>query len=79
VTDFKTPRMDGIRAGRKLIEDGLCRAVILLTLYDGPSLIREALEAGIRGYVVKMDAGRELVAAIRAVSEGKTFSKAGPH
>ena len=66
VTDYKMPRMDGIEAGRRLLAAGHCKAVVLLTLHKDPSLVQAAVEAGIRGYVLKFDAVENLVSAVHA-------------
>jgi DNA-binding NarL/FixJ family response regulator len=76
VTDFKMPKLTGIRAGRKLVESRVCRAVVLLTIYRDPQLVRDALDAGIRGYVLKDRAGEDLIPAIRCALDGETFVSA---
>jgi DNA-binding NarL/FixJ family response regulator len=55
VTDYKMPGLDGTEAGRRLLAAGHCKAVVLLTLYNDPSLVQAAAEAGIRGYVLKFE------------------------
>ncbi|MGH7897574.1 MAG: LuxR C-terminal-related transcriptional regulator, partial [Candidatus Binatia bacterium] len=47
--------------------------VLILTMHDSEQLIREVLEAGARGYVLKSDAGRELVTAVEAVRKHKPY------
>lgn len=63
-------------SGGALIEDVIRRhadvGVVVLTMHDDASHARRALAAGARGYVVKSAADRELLAAIRAVAEGRT-------
>lgn len=73
VTDFKMPKLTGILAGRKLVETRVCAAIVLLTMYRDPQLVRDALDAGIRGYVLKDKAGEDLIPAIRRVLDGETF------
>jgi DNA-binding NarL/FixJ family response regulator len=73
VTDFKMPQLSGIEAGRRLMEQRLCKAVVLLTMFGDSHLIRSALEAGIKGYVLKVKAGEDLIPAIRAAMDGETF------
>ncbi len=73
VTDFKMPKMTGILAARKLIESCTCSTVVLLTIHRDPQLVRDALNAGIRGYVVKDRAGEDLIPAIRSALDGETF------
>jgi DNA-binding NarL/FixJ family response regulator len=73
VTDFKMPKLTGIAAGRELVETGVCAAIVLLTMYRDPQLVRDALDAGIRGYVIKDRAGEDLIPAIRRALDGETF------
>jgi DNA-binding NarL/FixJ family response regulator len=73
VTDFQMPGMNGIEAGRELIRGGFCGAVVLLTMYDEPHLIEEALRAGFRGFVPKANAGESLISAVREALAGRTF------
>lgn len=73
VTDFKMPKMTGIMAGRELVKDHVCVAVVLITMYRDPQLVRDAMDAGIRGYVLKERAGEDLIPAIHLALEGKTF------
>jgi DNA-binding NarL/FixJ family response regulator len=46
---------------------------LILTVYDSDPLIRQTLEAGAQGYVLKSDAGRDLVSAVDALQRNKTF------
>jgi two-component system, NarL family, response regulator NreC len=48
-------------------------AVVVLTMQDDPAFARQALQAGARGYVLKESADAELVSAIRAAAEGRTY------
>ena len=73
VTDFQMLRMNGIEAGRELIRGGFCSAVVLLTMYEEPYLIEQALRAGFRGFVLKANAGEDLIPAVRAALAGRTF------
>jgi DNA-binding NarL/FixJ family response regulator len=73
ITDFKMPKMSGIEAGRRLLEQRFCKAVVLLTMYGDPQLVRGAREAGILGYVLKEKAAEDLIPAVFSVLEGRTF------
>ena len=53
--------------------------ILVLTMHDDPAYLRAALLAGARGYVVKLAPDSELVAAIRAVHEGRSFVDLGHH
>ena len=77
VSDIKMPLVDGIEAGRRILREGVCAAVILLTMYNDRRLVHSALESGIRGYVLKVDAGEELALAIETVAGGGTYLSRG--
>jgi len=77
VTDLRMPKLNGIEAGRTILQRRVCKAVVLLTAYHDPYLIRRALEAGIRGYVLKTTASDDLLPAIYEALEGRVFVSAG--
>jgi len=73
VTDVQMPGRNGIDVGRDIVKLGLCNAVVVLSLYADSQLIQTALDGGIRGYVLKDDAGEELIPALRAVLSGGRY------
>ena len=73
VTDVRMPKISGIDAGRKIIASGVCKAVVVLTIFADARLAKVALEAGIRGYVLKINAGEDLFPAISRALKGETF------
>lgn len=73
VTDIRMPRLSGIEAARVILQRKTCKAVVLLTMYDNPRLIKTALGAGILGYVLKANAGEELIPAIHLALQGEVF------
>jgi DNA-binding NarL/FixJ family response regulator len=73
VADLKMPKLNGIEAGRKLLELKLCKAVVLLTIYGDPELAKTALEGGIQGFVLKGNAVAELIPAVYTALKGGTF------
>ncbi len=73
VTDVKMPELSGIDAARKLLALQLCKAVVALTMYIDLEVAKAALEAGILGYVAKVDAGEDLIPAIYKAAKGETF------
>ena len=73
VTDFRLPGLNGVQAARRLISNGLCANVVLLTVYNDSALVFQAFESGIRGYVLKTDAGAELIPALLSVMRGATY------
>ena len=73
VTDIRMPGLSGIDAARRILQQKVCEAIVLLTVYDDLRLVRSALEAGIRGYVLKASAGEELIPAIEEALQGRVF------
>lgn len=73
LSDIRMPKLDGIQAGRAIIREGLCNSVVLLSMYADSGLVANALDAGIRGYVLKTDAGDDLISALNEVRSGGTF------
>ena len=71
VLDIRMPGMDGIKVAQTLIAEELA-APLLLTTFDEPDLIVRALEAGVRGYVLKNSPVQRLHSAIVTVAEGGT-------
>jgi len=73
ILDVGMPNLNGLAATRQLTqEDSRCK-VIVLTITDSDQVIREALDAGARGFVLKSDAGRDLVSAVEAIQCNRMF------
>ena len=70
--DVAMPRMDGIEATRRIKAECPNTTVLILSAYDDDQFIFSLLEAGAAGYLLKRAQSRELVASIRAVSEGES-------
>jgi len=73
VMDISMPVLSGIAATRELGEMKTPTKIILLTMYSEPELATEALGLGASGYVLKSDAGSEIIAAIREALQGRTY------
>jgi DNA-binding NarL/FixJ family response regulator len=73
VLDIGMPALNGLEAARQMIKNDARAKILILTMHDSDPLIREVLDAGARGYVLKSDASRDLVTAINAVRSNKTF------
>ncbi len=71
--DISMPVMDGIEATRQLLEICPQTRTITLSMYHTAEYVRRALKAGASGYVLKDEAGNELIQAIRSVHEGKRY------
>jgi DNA-binding NarL/FixJ family response regulator len=70
-------RLNGMDAGRQILQEGLCKAVILLTTFNEPQLVASAMQAGIRGYVLKIEACEELIPSVRTVLSGGLYLSRG--
>lgn len=73
VLDIRMPGLSGIEVARKLNEDGIATAVVLLSMHKEESFIQSAMDAGVGGYVVKEDAARELIDAVHAAARGDVY------
>jgi DNA-binding NarL/FixJ family response regulator len=71
--DVKMPDMDGLEATRKIKEERPRTAVIMLTMHDNPTYLRDAVRAGAAGYLLKDVSKDELVDAVRQVATGGAF------
>jgi DNA-binding NarL/FixJ family response regulator len=75
VLDVTMPRMNGLEACRLIqLKGKTSLEVLFVTQHDSPQMMREALDAGARGYVVKSNAGRDLLEAVEAVSQHRVFT-----
>jgi two-component system response regulator NreC len=71
--DVGMPEMGGIEATRRLKNLYPHIQVLVLTVYEEESLLREAIKAGAAGYIIKRAAEEELMTAIQAVSRGYMY------
>jgi DNA-binding NarL/FixJ family response regulator len=73
VLDITMPKMSGLEACRLIRKRAPESEILIVTQHDSPHMMREAIEAGARGYVVKSNASRDLLAAVEAVSQHLPF------
>jgi len=73
VLDVTMPRMNGLEACRRIRKNDPQCEILVITQYDSPQMMVEALACGARGYVVKSNAARDLLSAIEAVSQHRNF------
>jgi DNA-binding NarL/FixJ family response regulator len=77
VLDVSMPDLNGIEAARQIRRIAPRTEVLILTMHDSERLFGEALDIGVCGYVLKADAGRELVAAVAALARHRPFFSSG--
>jgi DNA-binding NarL/FixJ family response regulator len=83
IIDISMPGLDGITVAQRMRDCSPESALLILTQHDAPFTVRRALQAGALGYVLKSDAGEELIPAIQAVHQKQcylshTFSDLAP-
>jgi two-component system response regulator NreC len=77
VMDISMPILNGLNAAREARRASPKTKTILLTQHDESQYIRDALEAGVKGYVLKSQVASDLVLAIRQVSLGQVYLSPG--
>jgi len=73
IIDISMPGMSGIVLTRRLSEEAKDTKILVLTLHEDRAYLRQALDAGARGYVVKRSAAANLVSAVRSVIAGGIY------
>jgi DNA-binding NarL/FixJ family response regulator len=72
VMDCALPQMNGIEASRRILAKLPGTAILMLSMHSEDTLVKQALEAGARGYILKNAMDLDLVSAIKKVAEGQT-------
>ncbi len=73
ILDIGMPNLNGVEAARQILHDYPSTMILVLTLDESEQAMQDALQAGARAYVLKSDAGRDLVAALEALQNHRTF------
>ncbi len=73
VMDIAMPNMNGIEATRRILAERPGCAVVILSMHQDESYVLRALKAGARGYLLKDSLRNDVIEAIRAVAEGRSF------
>jgi DNA-binding NarL/FixJ family response regulator len=73
ILDIGMPSLNGLEATRQILKVNPQARVLILTLHDSDQVVREVLNAGARGFLLKSDAARDLVAAVEALRRDKTY------
>jgi DNA-binding NarL/FixJ family response regulator len=73
VLDIGMPNLNGLDAARDILHDEPGTMVLILTIDESEQVMREVLNAGARGFLLKSDAARDLVAAVEALQQHRTF------
>ena len=73
LTDIAMPLLNGIQTAQQVRARHLGTQVVILSVYADQPLIRQALQSGARGYLLKRSLTEELLLAVRAASKGETY------
>jgi two-component system, NarL family, response regulator NreC len=73
VMDIGMPILNGIEATKQIVDQCSTTAVVILSMYSDEAYVMRALKAGARAYLLKDSAAADLISAIEAVSQGKSF------
>jgi len=73
ILDIGMPSLNGLEATRQILKTNPNARILILTLHDSDQVVRDVLNAGARGFLLKSDAARDLVAAVEALRRDKTY------
>lgn len=73
IIDYSLPLSSGLEVTRQIRAKSPGTEVLIFTINDNETIIRELLQAGVRGYLLKSEAALDLIAAVRAVASGKLY------
>lgn len=73
VLDMSMPEINGLHAAIEILRHRPERRILILSMYDEPQYVRNALAAGVRGYILKNARETDLLRAVRAVAGGGQF------
>jgi DNA-binding NarL/FixJ family response regulator len=71
--DIGMPNLNGLDAARQILTTNPGARILILTVHDSEQVVREVLATGARGFLLKSDAGRDLIAAVEALQNRRTF------
>jgi len=77
VMDVAMPHLNGVEAARQILSRNPDTAIVMLSMHSDESYVLRSLKAGARGYLLKDSAEADLIAAIRAIVEGRSFFSPG--
>ena len=73
ILDLTMPELNGLEATRQIRKELPSTEVLMFTMHESEQLIGEVLAAGAKGYLLKSDASRSIVAAVEALAQGKPY------
>ena len=76
VMDLTMPQLNGLEATRQILRDAPRTAVMILSVNESEDIVHEVLTAGARGFMLKSDAGKDLLVAVEGLHQGRPFFSA---
>lgn len=73
ILDISMPELNGVEAARRIRKTSAATEILILSLHYSDQLIRDIVEAGVRGYIVKSDSDRDLIIAVETLAKHKPF------
>jgi DNA-binding NarL/FixJ family response regulator len=73
VLDIGMPLLNGVEATRRIRTASPATEILILTMHESDDLVQQVIQAGARGYILKDDADRVLIAAVEAASQHKPY------
>ncbi len=77
VMDISMPDLNGLEAARRIHKELPKTGILILTMHFSDQLVRDVVDSGARGYILKSDADKELVSAVEAIANRRTFFTRG--
>src|ERR1700758_2373934 len=73
ILDISMPDLNGVDAARRIRKESPNSEILVLSMHYSDQLIREIVDAGVRGYIVKSDSDRDLIIAVETLAKHKPF------
>jgi len=73
ILDISMPDMNGVEAARRIRKTSAGTEILILSMHYSDQLIREIVDVGVRGYIVKSDSDRDLIIAVETLAKHKPF------
>ena len=73
VVDISMPELNGLDAARQILKSDPNIGILILTMHFSDQLVREVIDSGARGYILKSDTDKELVSAVEALANRRTY------
>ena len=73
VMDISMPEMNGLEATREILKDNPHTEVLILSMHESEQIVHDVLSAGARGYILKQEAGNDLMKALETIRHHKLY------